>query len=140
MLLILSMGFFALVGFAVSWYIFFKKQKHENLVCFVGDGCNTVVRSKYNNLFCGIPNEVVGLGYYAAVLIGVVLLFLGVQHTGPIPFLPAFLIGTGISALFALYLLYIQYAVLKAWCVYCLTSAAASIAIFVLFLFYYVVY
>lgn len=132
MLLILSMGFFALVGLAVSGYIFVKKQEHENLVCFVGDGCNTVVNSKYNNLFLGIPNEVVGLRYYAAVLLGVVLLFLGVRYVGPIPFLPVLLFGTGISALFALYLLYIQYAVLKAWCVYCLTSAAASIAIFVL--------
>ena len=130
---IIAIGFFTLVGFAVSGYIFLKKQKHEKLVCFIGDGCNKVVHSKYNSLFFGVPNEVMGLGYYAGVLIGIVLLFFGIQHIGPIPLLPVFLIGTGASALFALYLLYVQYAVLKEWCEYCLTSAIASIAIFILF-------
>lgn len=96
------------------------------------DDCNKVVESKYNSLFFGIPNEVTGLAYYAGALLGVVLLFLGVQHIGPIPFLPVFVIGTAMSALFALYLLYIQYMVLKEWCEYCLTSAVASIAIFLL--------
>lgn len=139
MILIISIGFFALVGLAVSGYIFFKKQKREKLVCFIGDGCNKVVESKYNSLFFGVPNEAVGLGYYAGVLIGVVMLFLGVQHMGPIPLVPVFLIGTGASALFALYLLYVQYAVLKEWCEYCLTSAVASITIFVLSLVYTVI-
>lgn len=137
MLLIhVSIGFFALVGLAVSGYIFTKKQKHEKLMCFLGDDCNKVVNSKYNSLFFGIPNEVMGLGYYAAVFIGVIMLFLEVQHIGFIPFLPAFLIGSGMSALFALYLLYVQYMVLKEWCEYCVASAIASIAIFVLFLLY----
>ncbi len=138
MLLLILIGFFALIGFAVSGYIFLKKQKHEDLVCFVGDDCNTVVNSKYNSLFFGIPNEVMGLGYYTAVLIGAVLLFLGIQHIGPISLLGAFLAGTSMSALFALYLLYVQYIVLKEWCEYCVTSAIASIAIFILFLAYIV--
>lgn len=132
----ISIGFFALVGFAVSGYIFVKKQKHEKLVCFLGDDCNTVINSKYNSLFFGIPNEVMGLGYYTSVLIGVAMLSLGLQYIGPIPLLPVFLFGTGMSALFALYLLYIQYAVLKEWCEYCVASAIASIAIFVLSLVY----
>jgi uncharacterized membrane protein len=136
MLLLILIGFFALIGFAVSGYIFLKKQKHEKLVCFVGDDCNTVINSKYNSLFFGIPNEVMGLGYYAAVFAGVVLLFLGVRYLGPIPFLLVFLSATAVSALFALYLLYVQYIVLKEWCEYCVTSAIASIAIFVLTLIY----
>lgn len=137
MILIIAMGFFALVGLAVSGYIFFKKQRRENLVCFMGDDCNKVVHGKYSNVFFGIPNEVMGLGYYAGVFIGTILLFLGVQHVGPIPLFPAFLIGTALSALFALYLLYVQYIILKEWCEYCVTSAVASIAIFVLLILRY---
>ncbi len=137
--LIILIGFFALVGLAVSGYIFSKKQKHEKLVCFIGDDCNKVVNSKYNSLFFGIPNEAIGLGYYASVLVGVILLFLGVERIGSIPLLPVFLLGTAMSALFAFYLLYVQYAVLKEWCEYCLTSAIASIAIFVLTLAYAIV-
>ena len=130
-MLLSIIGFFALVGLAVSGYIFLKKQKHENLVCFLGDDCNRGINSRYNSLFFGIPNEVMGLGYYASVLAGVILLFLGVQYIGPVSLLSVFLVGTGMSALFALYLLYVQYIVLKEWCEYCLTSAIASIAMFV---------
>lgn len=132
MVLVISIGFFALVGFAISGYILWKKQKHEKLVCFMHDDCNKVVESRYSSLFFGVPNEVMGLGYYATALVGTILLFLGVQHIGFIPFLPVFLIGTGVSALFALYLIYVQYAVLKEWCEYCVASALASIAVFVL--------
>lgn len=131
-MLLILIGLFALIGLFVSGYIFFKKQKHEKLVCFLGDDCNKVINSRYNSLLLGIPNEVMGLGYYTAVLTGVFLLLLGVQQIGPISLLPVFLTGTGISFLFALYLLYVQYIVLKEWCEYCLTSAVASIAIFVL--------
>jgi len=139
MLLIIFIGFFALVGFAVSWYIFLKKQKHEKLVCFMGDDCNKVVNSKYNSLFFGIPNEVIGLGYYASIFVGVTLLFFGVHYIGRISFLPVFLVASGISALVALYLLYVQYIVLKEWCEYCVTSAITSIAIFALTLAYTII-
>jgi uncharacterized membrane protein len=136
LLIYIFIGFFALVGFAVSGYIFLKKQKHEKLVCFMGDDCNKVVNSKYNSLFFGIPNEVMGLGYYALVFFVAILLFLGVESIGLLPIAPLFLVGAGASALFAVYLLYAQYFLLKEWCEYCLTSAIASIAIFILFLLY----
>jgi uncharacterized membrane protein len=109
-----------------------KKQKHEELVCFLGNDCNKVVNSKYNSLFFGIPNEVIGLGYYALVFLVAILLLLGVESIGFFLIAPLFLVGAGASALLAVYLLYVQQFLLKEWCEYCITSAIASIAIFVL--------
>lgn len=124
-----SIGIFllALIGFIVSWYIFYKKQRHEKLVCFLDQGCNRVVESKYNSLFFGIPNERIGMVYYASVMVFAILVFGGTEI-----FTGLLLTASALATLSSLVLLFIQAFVLKQWCEYCLTSAVASIAIFVL--------
>jgi uncharacterized membrane protein len=121
--------FFSLAGFWVSWYIYVKKKKSEPLVCFIGKDCNQVVRSKYNHMF-GIPNEVVGMVYYAATAAGVLLLWNGFTAIFGISVWGALVAAGGIAAVSSLILLAVQAFVLRQWCDYCIASALITLAIF----------
>lgn len=119
----------SLAGFLVSWYIYIKKKKNEPMACLIRDDCNQVVRSKYNHMF-GIPNEVVGMAYYAATAAGVLLLGRGFTALFGISVWSALIVAGGIAAISTLILLVIQAFVLRQWCDYCIASALITIAIF----------
>lgn len=121
------------VGFAISLYIFYKRERNEHLMCFLGDDCNEVMKSRYSKVL-GIPNEVLGMMYYFFAMILFLLLAFGVQTLGPFPIFLLFLISAMGAALFSVFLIFIQFFVLKQRCEYCLTTASASILI-LLFLF-----
>lgn len=110
----------SLLGFWVSWYIYIKKKKNEPLACLVSKDCNQVVRSKYNHMF-GIPNEVVGMAYYAATAAGVVI---------SAPVWGAVVIAGGVAATASVILLCIQAFVLRQWCDYCIASTVITLVIF----------
>ena len=121
----------AILGLLDSWYIFYKKQKNEKLVCFVGQDCNEVVNSKYSHIY-GVPNEILGIIFYLSVLglTGFVALgtteLHGVSLMAVIHFLAFFALVSSI------FLTAIQAFVLKAWCEYCLVAMIANFGIFVL--------
>jgi uncharacterized membrane protein len=121
----------ALSGFAVSWYIYRTKRKHKKLVCIIGKDCNRVVESKYNTLL-GIPNEILGLLYYAFVILLVLGILLEIERVGPVTLLFALVASGFIAAFFSTVLLIIQAFMLRKWCEYCIVSAGISIAIFIL--------
>lgn len=126
---IIVLSFF---GFWISWYIYSKKKRKQPLVCIIGKDCNQVVRSKYNALF-GVPNEVVGMVYYAATALGALLLWSGKQQTlFAIPVWSALVVAGGIAAASSIILLFIQAFVIRQWCDYCIASALVTLAIFVL--------
>ncbi|MEK6840276.1 MAG: vitamin K epoxide reductase family protein [Nanoarchaeota archaeon] len=114
----------AFVGFVNSFYIYYKKQKHQQLVCIIGSHCNTVIRSKYATLF-GIDNTLLGMAYYAFLI----FIFLITS-----PFFGLYFLVGGV-ALVSLYLLYIQLVVLKEWCDYCLLAAFINLLLVVLLFF-----
>ena len=120
-----------LLGLAASFYIFIKKSKKEPLTCHIDKGCNVVVNSKYSRMF-GVPNEVIGVLYYGAVVALGLLTLAGAQLLSDPLFLLLFFGAAMGSALFSLVLIFVQAFVLKSWCEYCLVSAGASIAIFLL--------
>lgn len=124
----------ALVGLADASYLLYKKLRHEHLTCLIGDDCERVTKSKYGSMF-GIPNEVFGIGYYLAVLIGFFLLALGVKDVLSIPVLFTLQLVTVPAIMSSAYLLAIQAFVLKEWCEYCLLSAAVN-GLLALFLFF----
>jgi len=121
----------AIGGLAVSWLIYHKKNKNEKLVCIIGKDCDTVIHSQYSKTL-GIPNEILGILYYALVVALAILSYIGLEMIGPVP-LPFFLlIIAGAAAIFSIVLIFIQAFVLKEWCEYCLVSATISIVIFVI--------
>lgn len=121
----------AVVGLFDSWYIFYKKQRKEKLVCFVGQDCNEVVNSKYSHVY-NVPNEVLGILFYLSVLGFVGLVALGTTELHGIS-IPLILHAVAfVALLLSIYLTAIQAFVLKAWCEYCLVASFANFGIFVL--------
>jgi uncharacterized membrane protein len=119
---------FALAGFLLAYYIRAKKRSPEPLVCPLGAECDSVVRGEYAS-FLGIPVELLGMGYYAAVLIGQ-LAFLLFPALMTVESMFVLLALTTLALLFSLYLTALQALVLHAWCTWCLSSGAISVLIF----------
>ena len=121
----------AVVGLLDSWYIFYKKQKNEKLVCFIGQDCDEVVNSKYSHIY-GIPNEVLGIIFYLSVLGIVGLVALGTTEFHGISLMAVIHLIAFFALLLSVFLTAIQAFVLKAWCEYCLIASFANFGIFVL--------
>lgn len=109
-------------GFLISFYIYHTKKNGKQLVCMIGKGCNMVVESNYSRMM-GVPNEVVGLFYYAAVFVSAFFVLAPAVYTARL------VIAAG-AAIAGLGLLLIQAFVLRRWCEYCVGSALISVAIF----------
>lgn len=121
----------AVVGLLDSWYIIYKKQRKEKLVCFVGQDCNEVVNSQYSHIY-GVPNEILGIIFYLSVLGLMGLVALGTTELHGVSILSAIHAAALAALLISIYLTAIQAFVLKAWCEYCLVAAFANFGIFVI--------
>ena len=123
----------ALIGLADASYLVYKKLKKEKLVCFFGQDCDKVSKSKYGYFF-GIPNEVFGIGFYLFTLGLFVFSLLGVTTILGISLLSLLLFAVVLASLASLYLLFIQAFILKQWCEWCVLSAFVNFLILFLVL------
>ena len=123
----------ALIGLADASYLLYKKLKKEKLVCFFGQDCDKVSKSKYGYFF-GIPNEVFGIGFYLFTLGLFVFSLLGVTTILGISLLSLLLFAVVLASLASLYLLFIQAFILKQWCEWCVLSAFVNFLILFLVL------
>jgi len=120
----------AIIGGAVSWYIHYTRRRQKKLVCFLGQDCNAVVYSKYNALL-GVPNELLGVFYYAVMVVLMLLVFIGViTFSGWIAIMVYAL--SVVAAVFSSILLAIQLGILHKLCEYCLVSTIVNFVITVL--------
>jgi uncharacterized membrane protein len=118
----------AIGGFILSYYIFTKKRARAALVCPVGSDCSAVIHSEYSQFF-GIPVEVFGMFYYAAIAVGYLsILSYPAIALSEISF--GLFAMTAVAFLFSLYLVTIQAFALRQWCVWCLVSALISSLLF----------
>ena len=119
----------SVIGFLLSFYIFYKKKRKEKLVCIIGKDCNKVINSKYARFFFA-SNEVIGMVYYTLIFI-TTLIFLSspLLLTSTIVFSRAVIVG--IAALFSIYLSIVQVFVLKELCDYCLAANIINIILFI---------
>ena len=116
----------SIIGFAVSYYIFYSKKYDKHLYCPIGQDCDAVVKSKYGKTF-GIENTIPGMLYYVVIFAYGILLNRNVFIALPVYY---FIVGISVaSVLFSLYLVYVQKFILKKWCIYCIVSTIASIMI-----------
>lgn len=121
--------FVSFAGFLLAFYIRHKKQSREVLVCPIGSDCDAVIHSEYSR-FWGLPVEVLGIFYYAAIGVGYGLFLARPGLVSPLV-LFGVLILSAFAFLFSLYLTSIQAFVLRQWCAWCLTSASFCLIIFV---------
>jgi uncharacterized membrane protein len=125
----------SLSGFVLALYIYTTKKSKEKrpLVCPIGGMCDTVVNSKYSK-FLGIPVELMGMGYYALVILFYSARMFGFEMGQETVF---FVVSFSVLAfLFSVYLVFVQAFSIKHWCTWCLFSAAFTtfIAIFSVFI------
>ena len=118
----------SLIGFTVSFYIFYTKKSNKKMHCIVGENCDAVVKSKYGKTF-GVENTIPGMLYYVLIfLYGIIVLSNQNIFKGDIVYY--FVVGAGIgSVLFSVYLTAVQAFVLRKWCEYCIVSSIASLLI-----------
>lgn len=127
--LILFMG---IGGFFISRHIYRSKKKGAKLVCFIGKGkrtCNEVVESAYAKTL-GVPNELLGMGYYVLLTAGAILLIF--QDSSEALLVKLIAVFSGVAFLMSLYLVGIQAFVLKKFCEWCLATAAINTIVFLL--------
>ncbi len=117
-------------GFILAAYIYRCKRRKKPLICPLRASCDLVTTSDYSK-FCGIPVEVLGLSYYAFI---VILHLLAVAEPAIFSITVArfSLALSSIAFLFSLYLTAVQAFILKQWCTWCLCSASLCAAIFIL--------
>ncbi|HLC60607.1 MAG TPA: vitamin K epoxide reductase family protein [Candidatus Nanoarchaeia archaeon] len=124
----------SIIGFAVSFYIYYSKKYNKPLYCPIGENCDDVIKSKYGKTF-GIENSIPGMGFYFIIVIYAVGLLSNRNIFKEIVIYYSLVGISLVSVLFSLYLTYIQKFVLRKWCYYCIISTISSILIFVVIIY-----
>ncbi len=125
---IVSLIVLALLGIIDSAYLAWTHFMKKQLVCPI-DGCEVVVESKWNKIFF-VRNEILGLMFYIAVLIGAILLFQGSSIKILFSIKTWLLVLSTIGLLFSTFLVYVQAKIIKSYCFYCLISSLITLLIF----------
>ena len=128
-LIYLSIIILAGVGFGISLHIHLEKKKQKPMVCPLKTKCEEVLFSQYAD-FLGVPNDILGMLYYAFVFFGFSsILFYPTTINTPLPFVLSTAIISGF--MFSIYLVFVQSIKIKEWCSWCLMSATTSTLIFI---------
>ncbi len=115
-------------GFSLAYYIYHCKHKKKPLVCPLRASCEFVTTSDYSN-FLGIPVEMLGMVYYAAICALHAIVFVEPTLFTSLTAQISLCVST-VAFLFSLYLISVQAFVLKQWCTWCVCSALLCAAIF----------
>ena len=115
----------SLIGLADTFFVTINHYKGVIPPCTLLNGCETVLTSKYSEIF-GVPIALFGALFYGIVFLSA-LAYLKTKNN---KIIIVFLILTALAFLMSLFFIYLQFFVIKAVCEYCLTSAAASTILF----------
>ena len=118
----------AIVGMAISIYMFVFKTFSINAMCLGNGGCSTVNASPYSEIY-GIPVAAVGLIGYLAIIGSLILENFSsfFEDNGPLLEFGMGLVGVVYSA----YLTYLELYVIHAVCPFCVASAVTITLCFV---------
>lgn len=108
------------IGISEAIYLVRKRIASEKPICPIGEGCETVLTSKYNKIFF-VHNDILGLLTYITISIISAFLVIGIA---PIPLWSLLVkILIGIASIMSFIFTYLQWKVIRAWCFWCLMSA-----------------
>jgi len=116
----------AILGFSDASYLTITHIQDITLPCYITEGCDTVTKSMYSEIF-GIPVSLFGALYYLSTII-LMVLFLDKKYIGAI-YLASLLSILGLLA--SMYFMFIMFFVLEALCIYCVGSAVTSTILFI---------
>ncbi len=114
----------AAVGSIVSAYLLVSKTAHTTTYCPLGSGCDVVQSSRYAVAF-GIPVALLGLAYYAVLLVLGLRRFRSERRWALA--LPVAGMGVGASIIFTA----VQQTAIRATCSLCVLSGLLSLGIFI---------
>ncbi len=115
---------FGIVGLGDASYLTIQHYAGTSLVCSVFNGCDRVTSSVYAT-WGSIPVALVGIVYYAGILVTAALAFWKSKKY------LLFTMGiTTLGFLGSLWFVYLQFFVLNALCTYCLLSALITFVLF----------
>ena len=122
-----------LIGLIDSIYLYFIKITSTPIACFQGStGCEVVNSSRYASIY-GIPNGLIGLIGYTAILVLIIISKVNPSLLSKIRYL---LFGFSlIGFLFSIYLIFVSLFILKAECPFCILSAIVMTSIFIISIF-----
>ena len=107
------------IGISETVYLIRTRIAAEQPVCPIGEGCATVLTSKYSKIFI-IPNDILGLLAYVVISVIAALLVIEVN----VSFWGVVIkILIGFASLVSLFFTYLQWREIRAWCFWCLMSA-----------------
>ena len=112
----------AAIGISETSYLIRKRVAAEKPVCPIGEGCDIVLKSRYNRMFFGLHNDIAGMIFYIAIAALAALIVLEAYFVLRLVLLMEFLLVA--ASLMSAAFLYIQWRMLKAWCFWCVMSAA----------------
>lgn len=122
-----------ILGIINAGYLYWQHIQYvkasKTMVCPIGGKCEQVVESKYGTTF-GIKNEIFGLLYYSALIVGL-LLFLFYPPLANLSKL-GIIVAAMLAGAFSIYLLFIQAFILQNYCSWCLIAAFINLAILIL--------
>ena len=118
----------AFIGFLDATYLTAKHYHDAIPPCGLVAGCETVLTSKYNNLF-GVPVALFGSLYYLAIFFGA---FTYLNNQGKTQILGSVAHASWLGFMMSLYFVSLQLFVIKNICLYCMFSALISTTIFIL--------
>ena len=122
--------FLALVGFAISAYLFYTYVQEKPIVC-LNTGCEVIRDSPYSYIF-GIPLPAFGLAMYLLVIV-VSFLRTTLDKKEHISLAKKLIfISSALGFLTSAYLTYLEAFVIKAYCIWCVASAIVVTLIFIL--------
>lgn len=124
----------SVAGLGISLHLLRKKLKKEKLVCFIGEDCDAVIKSKYGSMF-GIPNEAIGSTFYAGMLLIATLSITGMSDIFETTLFPLVALSATFAFLSSVGLTGIQAFILRKWCEFCLATALINVLIFSFILF-----
>ncbi len=114
-------------GLVNAAHLTFKHFKKKPLVCPVGHDCNTVVESRWGDIF-GMRNEILGVIFFAGHVCGI-LITVAMPSFAPSLYFYLFL-GAAAGLAFSIFLTLVQIFAIKNYCLYCLISAGITLLLF----------
>jgi len=126
MFYIITFFILAFCGLGISWYLVYKHflSTKKPMVCPITHDCSKVTESRWNSIFFGIRNDVLGLGFYVALIVFNAAVYVYPEYTATV-FSFNVLAEIG-AALFSLFLVGIQMFVLKEYCFWCLSLSVVN--------------
>jgi len=115
----------ALVGMFDTAYLAAQHISGDHVACGIAEGCDSVLNSKYSEVF-GIPLALIGFLYYTTALI-FIFIYTVTNSKKALSFLVKI---TGLGLVASIYFIYLQLVVLEAICTYCMLSAIITLLLF----------